>query len=185
MNAKSVVALLLGLSVVGALVVTGIALGLSGLPIPGVNGGTDQSPEPPKLTSFQSSPVECSEDFMVNSSTTVRGGAANVGLTHERNISLPDPSYEINETSFERINETTYALRIGTDPTTNDTRECAAYTRYNASMQFPSNEEGWTVLLYHDGEQVGTFYGNSDSSGAGAGASVSAGQHVSDDESSG
>lgn len=183
MNAKSVVALLLGLSIVGALVVTGIALGVAGIPIPGVDGATDQSPVSPKLTSFQSTPVECSEDFMINSSTTVRGGGANVKLVHERNISLPGPSYEINETDFERINETTYALRIATDPTTNDTRECAAYTRYNASMQFPANDEGWTVLLYHDGEQVGTFFGNSDSSGAGA--SVSAGQHVSDDESAG
>lgn len=183
MNAKSVVVFLLGLSVVGALVVTGFVLGATGTPVPGLAFASEESPEPAKLESFQSGPVKCSEDFMVNSSTTVRGGAANVKLVHERNISLPDPSYEINETSFERINETTYALEIATDPTRNDSRDCAAYTRYNASMQFPANEEGWTVLLYHDGERVGTFYGDSSSSGAGA--SVSAGQHVSEDESGG
>lgn len=115
---------------------------------------------------------------MANSSTTVVGGGANTEITHSRNISLPSPSYAIGGPAFERVNESTYHLSIPIEETEKAPRECSGVARYNASMRIPAGDDPWRVIITHDGRNVTTLFGDSDSSVFGG--SVSSGASVSE-----
>ena len=178
MRSKSLVFSLLGIVVIVGLVGAVVALGPAGLSVPGLDFATAEQSDPPALTSFETRAGACTQDFMVNSSTAVRNRGGNVEITYERNISLADPTHTVGNASLERLNESAYALHVPIESTSEASGNCSAYTRYNASMRIPEHEDGWTVLVYHDGEQVTKLFGNSDSTGVGS--SVSVGASVSD-----
>lgn len=133
----------------------------------------DEEQHPPALLSFESAGAQCTDDFVANSSTSVRAGGPTTEITHARNVSLPGPSHAIGGPTFERYNETTYVLSIPVEETEKAPRDCAGVARYEAAMRIPAGDDPWRVVVEHDGETVTTLWGDADSSGAGS--SVSAG----------
>jgi hypothetical protein len=119
----------------------------------------------------ESAGAQCTDDFMANSSTTVRAGGPNTEITYARNVSLPGPSYAIGGPTFERLNESTYVLSIPTEETEKEPRDCPGVARYEATMRIPAGDDPWRVRVDHDGETVTTLWGDADSSGVGGSAS--------------
>lgn len=169
------------LLVVGAVTATGIvgvaAVGVDPVSSAAADLAGADDPKPPALVSFTSAGAQCTDEFRANSSSRVVGGGANTQVGYSRNVSLDDPSRAIGGPTFERLNESAYALRVPVETTTKAPRDCPGVARYDADMRIPAGDEPWTILVYHDGEHVTTLYGDSDSFPTGG--SVSSGQHVS------
>lgn len=162
-------------AILGLVTVAGVAVAVGAGPASAVNGGVlgDEKRHPPALLSFESAGAQCTDDFMANSSTRVKGGGANTEITYARNVSLPGPSYAIGGPTFERHNESTYVLSIPIEETEKAPRDCAGVARYEAAMRIPAGDDPWRVVVEHDGETVTTLWGDSNSSVGGG--SVSAG----------
>lgn len=168
------------LLVVGVVIAAGVAAGA--VSVDSVSSaaadlaGADD-PKPPALVSFTSAGAQCTDEFRANSSSRVAGGGANTEVGYSRNVSLENPANAIGDPTFERINESAYALRVPVETTKKEPRDCPGVARYEANMRIPAGDDPWTILVYHDGEHVTTLYGDSDSSPTGG--SVSSGQRVS------
>jgi hypothetical protein len=159
-----------GFVVVGIVITVGVAGAFVGIgPISPIF--ENDEPYPPALQSFDTGSVHCTEDFMSNSSTSVRGGGANTEITYARNLSLSSHSHAIGGPTFERLNESTYSLSIPSEETSEAPRECSGVVRYNASMRIPAGDDPWQVIIRHDGTNITTIYGDSDSSLVGGSAS--------------
>lgn len=162
--------------VIGIVVVLGILITVGGFaafvaagPLPPILGGEER--RPPALTSFESAGAHCTDDFMANSSSRVVAGGANTEITYARNVSLSDASQAVGRPTFERLNESTYLLSFPIEETEKAPRDCTAVARYNASMRIPAGDDPWQVIVNHDGQNVTTLYGDSDSSVLGGSAS--------------
>lgn len=167
----------IAVSILGLVVLSGIVAAIVGVvPVSALFEGEER--HPPALTSFESAGAHCTENFMANSSTAVSGGGANTEITHSRNVSLPGPSYAVGGPMFERVNESTYHLSIPIEETKKAPRDCSGVARYNASMRIPAGDEPWRIIITHDGRNITTLYGDSDSSVVGG--SASSGASVSD-----
>lgn len=160
MNQRATIA---GLVVVGVVITAGV-LGTIVVVGPISPMLANEEPHPPALQSFGTDSVRCTEEFMSNSSTSVRGGGANTEITYARNLSLSSPSDAIGGPTFNRLNESTYSLSIPTKETSAEPRECAGVVRYNASMRIPAGDDPWRVIIQHDGTNITMIYGDSDSS---------------------
>lgn len=166
-SAVAVLALVTTVAVAGA-----VAVGAG--PASDVVGSVlaDEEQHPPALLSFQSAGARCTDDFMANSSTSVRAGGPNTEITHARNVSLPGPSYALGGPTFERYNESTYTLSIPIEETEKAPRDCDGVARYEAAMRIPAGDDPWRVVVEHDGETVTTLWGDSNSTGASGSASA-------------
>ncbi|WP_435098674.1 hypothetical protein [Halorubrum sp. N11] len=178
MNRRSIVA---GLIVIALVLVIGvIGAGLAVGQLSTVLDGEQR--QPPALEEFDTAGIYCTDDPTANSSTSIRGGGANTGITYTQNISLPSRAHTVGDPTFERLNESTYLLSITTEETPNTT-DCPGGThqdttvRYNASMRIPAGDDPWQVIIRHDRQNVTTIFGDSDSSLMGG--SVSGGGEVS------
>lgn len=174
MDQRTIIA---GLVAVGIVITVGVAGAFVGIgPIAPIFGNDE--PHPPALQSFDTGSVHCTEDFMSNSSTSVRGGGANTEITYAQNLSLSSPAHAVGGPTFERLNESTYRLSILTEETSAASRECSGVVRYNASMRIPAGDDPWRVIIQHDGANITTIYGDSNSTLTGgstsAGGSASA-----------
>lgn len=171
MKGRTVVAVA---AVVGVVATAGIGSALVGV---GPAAPLLEQEQPPELVAFESTQAKCTDDFTSNTSTSVRSGGPNTEVTHVQNASLPDASHALGDPTFERVNESTYALSIPIEETGGEPSDCAAYARYEATVRFPAGDDPWRVVVAHDGETAITLFGDSDSSGASG--SASAGGHVS------
>lgn len=151
---------------------------VAGLTTAAVGGGTavefleGEDDQPPALLSFESAGAHCTDDVMANASTSVRSGAANTGVTYARNVSLPSPAHAIGGPTFERRNESTYLLSVPIEETSKPPRDCPGVARYNASMRIPAGDDPWRIVIQHDGTNVSTIFGDSDSSLTGGSSSA-------------
>lgn len=182
MNHRSLFAGLIAFVVVGIIVIVGlvgagVAVGQFSTLLEG------EQRQPPALEEFDTAGIHCTDDPSANSSTSIRGGGANTGITYARNISLPTQSHTVGDPTFERLNDSTYLLSVRTEETPTTTA-CPggsrhdATVRYNASMRIPAGEDPWQVIIRHDGQNVTTIFGDADSSLVGG--SASSGGNVSD-----
>lgn len=170
------VAVLLIVSVAGI----GGAFAMVGAGPAGVGGLFGEEEYSPALLHFESAGAECTDEFIANSSTRVVAGEENTEITYSRNVSLPGPSYAIGGPTFERLNESTYVLDIPIEDTEKAPRECGGVARYNGTVRIPAGEDPWHLIVTHDGDEVTTIHGESNSSLLGGSASV--GQSVSGPE---
>lgn len=172
---KLVPVLLLFVAVTATGIVGAVGVGPMSSAVADVAGMDDA--KPPALVSFTSAGAKCTDEFRANSSSSVAGGGANTHVGYSRNVSLDDPANAIGGPTFERTNESAYALHVPVETTKKAPRDCPGVARYEANMRIPAGDDPWTILVYHDGEHVTTLFGDSDSSPTGS--SVSSGQHVS------
>ena len=180
MNRRSLLAVVAILAVVSVAGIGG-ALAMAGAGPAGVSGLFGEEKHSPALLYFESAGAQCTDDFMANSSTRVVSGEANTEITYARNVSLPGPSYAIGGPTFERVNESTYSLDIPIEETQKAPRNCSGVTRYNGTVRIPAGEDPWQLIVTHDGDEVTTIHGESNSSLLGGSSRV--GQSVSAPES--
>ena len=156
-----------------ALFLTGSAVALAG-PVSGGPGGLlGGASDPPALLHFDTDEVRCPDEFAANSSTAVSAGPENTEITYARNVSLPGPSYAVGGPTFERVNESAYALDVPIAETGNASRSCSGVVRYNGTVRIPAGDDPWTLIVKQDAERVTTLRGDSDHSLLGGSTSVS------------
>ncbi|TKX74325.1 hypothetical protein EXE46_09475 [Halorubrum sp. GN11_10-6_MGM] len=164
-----------GLVVVAALALflTGSAVALAGPASGGPGGLLGGASDPPALLHFDTDEVRCPDGFAANSSTAVSAGPDNTEITYARNVSLPGPSYAVGGPTFERVNESAYALDVPTEEAGTASRSCSGVVRYNGTMRVPAGDDPWTLIVKHDGETITTLRGESEHSLLGGSTSVS------------
>lgn len=160
MNRRGTIGIIVVLGIL--ITVGGVAASVGAGPLPPMLGGEER--RPPALTSFESAGTDCTDDVMANSSTRVTVDGANTEITYARNVSLSDASQVVGRPTFERLNESTYLLSFPIEETEKPPRNCTAVARYNASVRIPAGDDPWQVIVNHDGRNVTTLYGDSDSS---------------------
>lgn len=172
MNHRSIAVIVIALGVVASIGLLGA--GLAAGPLSTVLGAEDR--QPPALLSFDTAGPHCTDDHTANSSTSIRGGGPNTEITYIRNISLPSRAHAVGGPTFEQLDESTYLLSVPAEATsttaacTGDSRSETS-VRYNASMRIPAGEDPWRVIIQHDGRNVTTIHGDSESSLTGGSAS--------------
>lgn len=168
MNGRHLGGIVAAIGLLATVTVGSVLLGVG--PVATALGGEDA--KPPALVDFQSAGAQCTDDFRSNASTSIVTGGPNTEITHERNVSLPNPSYAIGDPTFERINESAYRLSLPTEATEKEPRDCAAVARYEATMRIPAGQDPWRLVVVHDGEIETVLWGDSDSSLTGGSASA-------------
>lgn len=165
-------------AVFGVVLALGVGAVFATSAVGGVGGFFGEDSEPPKLLSFDTATVQCIDDPISNSSTSIVAGDANTKITYARNVSLPGAAYGVGNATFERVNESTYELAVPIEEQDTGTRDCPGVVRYNATVQIPAGEDPWNIIIKHNNSTATTIYGNSSSSpfggSASAGGSVSA-----------
>lgn len=165
-------------AVFGVVLALGVGAVFATGAVGGVGGFFGDDSEPPELLAFDTATVQCIDDSISNSSTSIVAGDANTKITYARNVSLPGPGYGVGNATFERLNESTYELAVPIEEQGNVTRDCPGVVRYNATVRIPAGEDRWNIIIKHNNSTETTIYGNSSSSlfggSASAGGSVSA-----------
>ncbi|ESP87909.1 hypothetical protein [Candidatus Halobonum tyrrellensis] len=164
---------------------------LGGVAVGGVGAGAALSLDDPfasqpvdeaRLASFERASVGCvdpaSPDRLPDSSASGPNGSG-TDLTLRQNLTVAEPGATLSG-DVDEVAPGTYALRMRTEGGDANATVCPdgrTETRFVANLTFPDEE--YTLLLFHDGEYVGSNYASRSSGllsgGASGGGSVSGG----------
>lgn len=174
MDRRKIVAVVGVLGIAGLVGTAGLIAGVGGLPA-GIDTVTGETETQPALLHFEAAGSQCTDRYEANSSSAVGVGGGSTEITHAQNVSLPDPSYALGTPTFEAINDSAYVLNVPIVETAKPPRDCQGVARYNGTMQIPTGESPWQLIVKHDNEEVTTIRGNSNQSLMGGSVSVSQG----------
>ena len=137
-----------------------------------------------RLASFETVSTDCVDPTARDPDvpadrTIVAPNGSGADLTLRRNLTVAEPGAALSG-RLDEIAPGTYALRMRTAGGDANATACAegrAEARFVANLTFPDDD--YTLLLFHDGEYVGSSYASHDagpfSGGASGGASVAVG----------
>lgn len=77
-------------------------------------------------------------------------------------FAVPNPGYTVRYDGFEQVDDRVYALHVASEATDKPAVQCVGHVRYTATIEAPHDV---TVIVYHDGEEVGRAGAGGDGNG--------------------